>query len=308
MCTQAAPCGTVQEGVDVAKNDAARDIILIAAEDYPDPVVLDDVTVTLIGDGVVNIATDTLGADANAVLVSGNSAVTFDGVNVAPDGGAGTSVALRCTSAGGAPTLEFANGTVSGSAGLGIDAANCGVVITASTISGNAGGGISIANAGFAMVNNFIVNNGSDIGVGSSVGGVSFDTTTGNSETFEFNTLYGNGTGDTQLGGSAVTCSGTDLTAANNIIVSGGQSVGHALIAGSCGQNYSLIEGAAVFAGTLNIIGDPLFLNVGMLDYRIETNSPCVDAADPLATLMTDFDGQVRPQGTGRDIGADEAQ
>ena len=41
-------------------------------------------------------------------------------------------------------------------------------------------------------------------------------------------------------------------------------------------------------------------------DFHLQPTSPLRDAADPAATLATDVDGEIRPQGPGRDLGADE--
>ncbi len=41
-------------------------------------------------------------------------------------------------------------------------------------------------------------------------------------------------------------------------------------------------------------------------DFHLMAGSPAIDAADPAATLMLDYDGVLRPQGAGRDMGAFE--
>ena len=46
---------------------------------------------------------------------------------------------------------------------------------------------------------------------------------------------------------------------------------------------------------------------VGGGDYHLASGSPCIDAGDPASTLDHDVAGQARPQGSGPDIGADEA-
>ena len=49
-----------------------------------------------------------------------------------------------------------------------------------------------------------------------------------------------------------------------------------------------------------------MFVNMAQSNYHIMSGSPCKDVADPGSTLNVDVDGDARPQGSGRDIGADE--
>ena len=63
---------------------------------------------------------------------------------------------------------------------------------------------------------------------------------------------------------------------------------------GSVTATYSDIEGG--FTGTGNIDSDPLFVDPGIGDYHLQSNSPCIDAGDPASPLD--------PDGTIADMGA----
>jgi hypothetical protein len=43
-------------------------------------------------------------------------------------------------------------------------------------------------------------------------------------------------------------------------------------------------------------------------DYHITAGSVAIDAADPITSTDHDYDGEARPKGAARDVGADEAQ
>ena len=60
-----------------------------------------------------------------------------------------------------------------------------------------------------------------------------------------------------------------------------------------------------VYDGEGNINADPLFVDPENGDYHITAMSPCIDAGID-AGVYTDVDGEVRPQGCGVDMGADE--
>jgi len=74
----------------------------------------------------------------------------------------------------------------------------------------------------------------------------------------------------------------------------------------NCNYTYSDIGPTAASGGAGNINTAPTFVDAGTGDYHLEPTSAGVDAADPAATLATDLDGDARPQGAIRDMGADE--
>lgn len=61
----------------------------------------------------------------------------------------------------------------------------------------------------------------------------------------------------------------------------------------------------ATLTGTVNLWGDPGFVNPAASDYHIGPTSAAVDAGVD-AGVTTDIDGDARPWGAGYDIGADE--
>jgi hypothetical protein len=99
----------------------------------------------------------------------------------------------------------------------------------------------------------------------------------------------------------------TPVTFPNNIVYANVVSSGGKQIGGSsnCSVAYSNVGPDAV-AGTGVINSDPLFVNPATANFHLMPSSPAKDMADPGATLDTDIDGDARPQGAARDMGADE--
>ena len=62
--------------------------------------------------------------------------------------------------------------------------------------------------------------------------------------------------------------------------------------------------------GAGNVMGGAAFRDTSdtrsPLFYRIGSMSAAVDKANPASTMNVDLDGDARPAGAGRDIGADE--
>ena len=124
------------------------------------------------------------------------------------------------------------------------------------------------------------------------------------------NTIARNTGGD----GSGVHVVGTgnsNVTLTNTILVS--QTVGITVTAG----NTATLEGTlwgngidwggdgAIFTGTVNIWGDPAFVDPDGGDYHIGPASAARNAGVN-AGVTTDIDGETRPKESGYDIGADE--
>ena len=219
---------------------------------------------------------------------------------------------------GGGIYLSNADATIAGNAirgnqgsfggGIGINIGYAAVIsgnLILNNVVNMAGGGVSISNNGTIMQNNVIADNesprsaGVDIKLGSPV--------------FIHNTIARN-TGGDGVGISVGQDGAIALT--NNIIVS--HTVGISVTAGSTATLEATLWGSgpwanlsdwvsegAISTGSVNVLGDPSFVNPAGGDYHIRPGSAAINVGVD-AGVAVDIDGDTRPLGSGYDIGADE--
>jgi hypothetical protein len=246
--------------------------------------------------------------------------VSLDDVTVVGgDGGSGHGIV--CNQA----TLTLREVTIQGNGGNAINTSGCqlmishsqllnnqdsGIIASASDItlvrsmvSGNQNSGLDLTGSSFDIENNVIVKNGGPNGLGA----VFIETIRSGSvgrRVFAFNTVSQNSGVFGSVGG--VVCSdtvGVPLAMTSNIVVN---NAGPAQVSGgACVWTYSDIAPGPV-SGTGNLSSDPLFVDPVHNNFHLQLASPARDAADPAATLAVDLDGDARPQGARRDMGADE--
>lgn len=112
-----------------------------------------------------------------------------------------------------------------------------------------------------------------------------------------FSTIVTSGGGTGSQTVPRVIKAGTGVTVRESIVWAGGAS--DLPLGGGCSVINSIVGPTAV-AGALNM--DPQF--VSFSDYHLSANSPARDLATTGPAL--DFEGNVRPNGAGYDLGADE--
>lgn len=295
-CTKAAPCGTLRSALATS-----RAIVKTTG------LVKDNQSTTIDGRAV------TILADPGAILDRDGDGVILEVRNTGADvkiydlqisgasGGVGD-VGVSIPS-GGMPRLTLTRGNVSGNVGGGIAVSAGMLTLAQSTISGNTGGGVKIDGAAFEIINSFIVSNG---GTGSSFGGVQLNGTNNGTRRFDFNTVTNNNVIAGNTSGVVCVLIGMPVTFSNNIVFDNQIGGGRTQVGGAnCAWIYSDI-GPDTVSGTGNINSDPMFVNAGQQNYHVTSGSPAKNAADLASTLAIDVDGDTRPQGTARDIGADE--
>jgi hypothetical protein len=271
----------------------------------------------LVGRGAI---LDRNAADSGAVLsVASGTHISLDYVTVTGGDGQGGD-GIACTSA----TLTLRDVTIQSNAGNAINSSGCqlvvshaqllnnqragifaamsDVVLMRSLVAGNASVGLHLDLPTYDIENNVIVKNGGPNGQG----GVSITGIGGSvgRRVFAFNTVSQN---QGPFGNvSGVTCdagAGVPLAMTSNLVVNNaGPSQ---VIGGACVWTYSDIAPGSV-SGTGNLSSDPLFVDPAHNNFHLQLASPVRDAADPAATLAVDIDGDARPQGARRDMGADE--
>jgi len=319
-CTKAAPCGTLDDGVRTGKS-----IVKMATGIVADgkTTMIDGKTVTIVADpgaklgrtgpGVI-LSVQNDGADVRIydLEITGSIGPTNPAISV-PSGGAPRLTLTRVivdinrgvgiSAAAGVVTIS--RSTVSGNGGLGISASGGTLTVSRSNVDANTGGGISISDAQFGITNSFITRNGSGTTI---LGGVRIDgITVAGTHVLDFNTISANLGPATINTGVACGTVLVPLTFSSNIIYANIVSGGGVQVGGSpnCVTTYSDV-GPDAQAGAGNINMDPMFVSPPQSNFHLMSASPAKDVADPAATLAADFDGDVRPQGTRRDMGADE--
>jgi cysteine-rich repeat protein len=295
-CT--APCpgaGTAQQPLcrlqDALDQASPGQAIRVAEGDCDEAVTVAVEDVLVAGVGQVRLqspACPTLVVDGVSALLRG---IRVRGVS-------GTGGGVRVTNAADA-TLRRLVITGGSCVGLWCEAGSS-CVLERSVVAFAAGGGVQIQGSDFLLYNNYIGLNGSSA---AQRGGIRVDAPGASPAVIVNNTLVGNEAAPGIAGG--VQCDGP-ATVRNTILW---ENAG-AEVSGACEVRYCDVDQADLAGTHGNLREPPRFVDPGSYNFRLQTDSPCVDAGDPAGVPPappTDFDGQPRPQGNGVDIGADEA-
>jgi hypothetical protein len=299
-CSKGSPCGAIGTAVGKVAPGAKR-WIKVAPANYSEALNFNGVTVEVVGPGAT-VVPILVASNTPAALVRAGSNVTLRGLKLAGASGGTSADGVLCAGAAAATTrITLREVRLDGNGHRGLDAQNCTVDLERSFVTGNGAGGVSLFSCDFSLVNNFIVGNGLAT---APFGGVEIDQdppSGGAAGRLLFNTIA-----DNSAPGVKCTDQTAALTFSDNIVWKNGNA-GQVLSSGaSCAWTYSDIGPTAV-TGTGNKNADPQFMDPSSGEYHLMTKSPCVNAADPAATVMVDYDGDLRPAGGRADIGADEA-
>ncbi len=294
-CLRTVPCATITRALALVSS--TRSFVRIADGDYtaslqvtrtttlsgPSLTVLPRLansggtTINLQGVGIVlaiealKISSTSDGIDTSSGTALRLFGVTLDGVQ---------NQALQ-TSGG---IVEIRQSTVANSQ-RGIDMNGGTLLINRSTFRANHDFPVRISSAGFQITSSVFVGNAR---------GISIDGNLVAGSKLEHDTFIGT-TND-----RAVRC-GAQGAPVGDSLFSGNTSP--SIDVPRCSVRYSLVSDFMA-PGTGNLTGDPGL--VSPTDFHLAPQSRAIDAADPLSTEPTDFEGQLRPRGTRRDIGADE--
>jgi serralysin len=205
-------------------------------------------------------------------------------------------------------TIRHNQGSEGG--GIGINAGNP-ISVRSNRIYGNEasyqGGGLRVSYNDADLVNNYVTGNKGGTGAGLYARGSSL--------MLKHNTFVRNLGGD---GVGLAIAQDSRVAMTNTIVVS--QTVGVSVVPGAVAGDGASLEstlwGQGVWAnltdwagdvdvGTINVWGDPGFVDPDGDDYHIGPGSAAVDAGVD-AGVRVDSDSEVRPMGGGFDIGADE--
>jgi hypothetical protein len=241
---------------------------------------------------IVGIATDLHLSNLTVTGGINSSSTSFDGMGI------------QCPNDQTARTLELTNVTVTTNGGYGVDASSCAVTVSRSTFSYNggeqigAGYGIYTKDYNATVDRSAFVHNTGD--------GLYFDGGTSMVVTNSFFTDNRGTAIDTNASlGTISFCTFVENLNAGNIGVPN-FDLSNNLFANNA--HPVVCQGGCVTAGTITLGADVSAAHFkSATDFHITTGSIAIDAA-AASTMDHDYDGDTRPLGNGRDVGADEAQ
>jgi hypothetical protein len=300
-CTLADPCDSLEDAIGTG-----RDIIKFLTGDP----VEDNSTTTLDRDLLIladpGAVLDRTGDGAILSITSGNVRIEDLTISGATSGGAGQGVGIVINT--GNPTVTLVRVIVQGNAGRGLVVDAGTLVMSRSTVINNDGGAMRISEAQFDISNSFFVKNGED-NLNTTTGGIQLVSINAGTRRFEFNTVANNERALTGVTGVECALVETEVAFKNNIVFGNIGASTTQVDGANCVWTFSNI-GPIAEPGTGNTELPPLFEDVGVgNNFHILAGSPAIDAAEPAATEVDDFDGLgKRPTGAGmrRDMGADE--
>jgi hypothetical protein len=287
-CTMTMPCRTISRALAIGR------AVVKLQGNFDESVTINNQSVMILADPGTTL---TRTGGGTIVSIQGSSSVTIRDLTIA-----GTSTTTGVSVMSGAPVVMLDHVAMSGHGGSAIDVTGGMLRLSRSVLSNNSGGGISLSMAQFDIENNFIVKNGS---TQSSVGGILFDRIAPGQTILAFNTIVANQIQSFEAAGITCIGSGQNVTFSNNLIYNNAAAGGGPQVIGNnCLWTYSDIGPDGLVSGQGNLNVDPQFVDASNVHLR--AGSPVIDKADPSATLGVDIDGDIRPQGNVRDIGADE--
>lgn len=244
------------------------------------------------GGGVLDLAAGT-SISLDYVTVQGGDGSAGFGIRCVNAGLALREVAIRGNAGPGVVgsecALAISHAEISGNGGIGVSATDGTLALARSRVMGNRGGGVAVTRASYDLENDIIAGNGD---AASLFGGVLITQINAAADhAFAFNTVARNLAAQGMAAGVLCGVVAAPLTFSSSIVV---DNAGLQVDGGNCAWAYS------------DLSTDPLFVDPLHDNFHLQIASPARDAADPAATLAVDIDGDARPQGPARDMGADE--
>jgi hypothetical protein len=242
--------------------------------------------------GMAAISDCQISSNASAGVSASNGVVAISDCQISSNTSAGVSASNG--------VVAISHAQILNNQDLGVEQSGGSLAVTRSLVRGNRSGGLLVTRATFDIENDMFVENG---GPSSAIGGATITLGTPIGNAFAFNTVAQNQAAAGTTSGVVCTSFATPVAMTSSIVF--GNGAGVQVEGNNCVWTYSDI-GPTPVPGTGNLSSDPLFVDPAHGDFHLQAASPVRDAADPAATLAVDLDGDPRPQGARRDMGADE--